>query len=261
MKRLLWVLYLLLPVLAYAQKEKDVKLNVVYVGNSITQGALLAHPEQEAPPVQASGWLRQQVGISGVEYANMGASGKTTVDFLPASETFFPRVQQAAEKLTQQNPKATLVFSMMLGTNDSAVKGPNGAPVSPAQYYTNVKVIVDELLAAYPKAVVVLHRPIWYSPNTHNNAVYLKEGLQRLTSYYPILQKLVKYYREHTSYKVVMGDTEAYDYFSNHQGMFTSEDGQAGVFHLHPNKEGAARLGEFWGKAVYDAVFRGAMNH
>lgn len=88
--------------------------------------------------------------------------------------------------------EATLVFSLMLGTNDSAIKGPNGSPVQPAQYKTNVKVIADELLALYPDSRIVLHRPIWYSPNTYNGAMYLKEGLNRLERYFAEINQLVE---------------------------------------------------------------------
>lgn len=256
-KRILWMVCLLIPVLVQAQKSKDLKLNIIYIGNSITQGALLADPGQEAPPVQASLWLRQQSGINQVEFSNQGVSGATTVDFLPAGETLFPRVKKAADGLIQAAPKATSLFSIMLGTNDSAVKGPNGSPVSPIQYYTNVKAIVDELLSLYPKAMIVLHRPVWYSPNTYNSATYLREGLQRLTNYYPQLQKLVGYYQTKYPNQVFMGDTEAFDYIKeNYQTDVTPENGNAGTFYLHPNKKGAAQLGEYWGKAIYKAVMQ-----
>ena len=85
----------------------------------------------------------------------------------------------------------------MLGTNDSAITGPNGAPASPGKYHENMKTIIDKLLALYPKCKVVLHRPVWYSPNTYNGAKYLEEGLNRLQSYYPELQALVLHYSKH----------------------------------------------------------------
>lgn len=33
------------------------KLNIVYIGNSITEGALLKNPEVEAPPARANQYL------------------------------------------------------------------------------------------------------------------------------------------------------------------------------------------------------------
>lgn len=164
MKEFLWMLCLCLPLGVFAQKK--VELNIVFIGNSITQGVLLENPLQEAPPVRTEEWLEKQEGISGVNSSNQGVSGMTTVDFLPASKTRFPNVKAAMETLKAQHPKATMLFSVMLGTNDSANSGPNGAPISAPQYYTNMKVIVDELLEAFPDALFVLHRPIWYSPTT-----------------------------------------------------------------------------------------------
>ena len=254
-KKILGLVALLFPILLLAQKPKNVELNIVFVGNSITQGALLSAPVQEAPPAQTVHWLRQQPGMKQIAYSNQGVSGATTVDFLPASHTLFPKVKQAAADLTKQNPQAKLLFSMMLGTNDSAIKGPNGSPVSPQQYYTNVKVIIDELLAANPNAWVVLHRPVWYSPNTYNNAMYLLEGLKRLESYLPQLQSLVASYETKYPNQVFMGDANAFDYFkANYQTDVTPEQGNAGTFYLHPNKKGAEKLGEYWGNAIYKVL-------
>lgn len=237
-----------------AQADERMWLNVVYIGNSITQGALIENPLRYAPPVKASVYLQTQPEIDEVKYSNQGVSGYTTVDFLPVTNTSFPKVIAAADRF-KEDTWAQLVFSIMLGTNDSAIKGPNGSPVSPGQYYTNMKTIIDELLIRYPTAKVVLHRPIWYSMNTYNAAMYLKEGLKRLESYLPKLEALVELYKTTHPGQVFMGDTEAFDYFrDNYTEYLIPEDGNAGTFYLHPNKEGAARLGEFWGKAIYKAV-------
>ncbi|MEG1685367.1 MAG: GDSL-type esterase/lipase family protein [Bacteroides sp.] len=255
MKRnFLLIVCLVASALLYAQTGKNIELNLVYIGNSITQGALLKTPEQDAPPVQASLWLQKQKDVATVEYSNQGISGHTTLDFLPVSKTAFPKVTQAADLLREKS-HGMLLFSMMLGTNDSAVKGPNGSPVSPQQYYTNMKAIIDELISLYPSCTVVVHAPVWYSPNTYNNAIYLKEGLKRLQSYLPQLQTLVSEYGNTYPHRVFMGDTEAFDYFkNNYLTDFTSEEGNAGTFYLHPNKKGTAKLGEFWGKAIYKVV-------
>lgn len=254
-RNIICLICVLFPVLLFAQKNKGIELNVVFIGNSITQGVLLSDPINDAPPVQAVQWLRGQPQLSNVDFSNQGVSGMTTVDFLPVSGTLFPKVVKAAERLVQQHSRATLLFSIMLGTNDSAIKGPNGSPVSPQQYYTNVKVIIDELLAIYPKAVFVLHRPVWYSPNTYNGSMYLKEGLQRLVSYLPQLQNLVAYYETKVPGQVCLGDIEAFAYFeANYATDVTPENGNAGIFYLHPNKKGAARLGEFWGNAIYRVI-------
>lgn len=237
----------------YARQTKK-NVNIVYIGNSITQGVLLEKSAEEAPPVQASLWLSKQPEMDTVNYSNQGVSGMTTVDFLPVSATLFLRVKSAANRF-KDAPQSTLLFSVMLGTNDSAIKGPNGAPVSPKQYHANMKIIVDELLALYPHCKVVLHRPVWYSPNTHNGAIYLLEGLQRLENYLPELKALVGQYANTHREQVFMGDTLAFDYFKqNYQTILIPENGNAGTFYLHPNREGAIRLGEYWGAAIYQAI-------
>ena len=126
-----------------------------------------------------------------------------------------------------------------------------GAPGHPVSYYTNVQAIVDALLDRYPKALVVLHRPTWYSPNTYNSSTYLAEGLKRLQSYSPMIDKLVEHYAITSPDRVFLGDTLAFDYFkANHLTHLIPESGQAGTFYLHPNKSGARELGHFWSEAI-----------
>lgn len=229
-------------------------LNIIFIGNSISAGAWLENPVVDSPPAKACEYLRQQQGVGTVICENQAVSGQTTADFLPAFDISYPRVVAAADRLVANHP-GLLVFSVMLGTNDSAIKGPNGAPVAPAQYRTNLSVIIDHLLARYPDCMVVLHRPIWYSENTHNGAMYLAEGLRRLEKYYPELLTLVGNYDESHPGHVFMGDTEAFDFFKQQpEHLFNHEKGNAGIFFLHPNREGAARLGEFWGKAIRKAI-------
>lgn len=233
-------------------KEKR-HMNIVFIGNSITQGVLIKDPVHNAPPVKAAFYLSKQPEIASVNYSNQGVSGCTTTDYLPMTGTLFPKATAAADKFKEET-LATLVFSIMLGTNDSAIFGPNGAPASPAKYYENMKTIIDQLLTLYPNCRVVLHRPVWYSPNTYNGAKYLEEGLSRLQSYYPELQALVLDYSKRFPGQVFMGDTDGFDYFKkNHKTDLIPEDGNAGTFYLHPNEKGATALGEFWGKAIQKA--------
>ena len=229
-------------------------MNIVFIGNSITQGALISTPSHDAPPVKAALYLTKQPSVTSVKYSNQGVSGCTTTDYLPTTETLFPKAKEAADKFADET-WATLVFSIMLGTNDSAITGPNGAPASPEKYEENMKAIINQLLALYPSCKIVLHRPVWYSPNTYNGAMYLKEGLNRLQSYYPVLQSLVEEYAKRFPGQVFMGDTEAFDYFkANYLTDLIPEEGNAGTFYLHPNEKGAAVLGEYWGKAIMKVV-------
>ena len=237
------IAFLGLCITAYSQD-----LNIVYIGNSITKGALLENREVEAPPVRASQYIQEQSGKH-VTFRNCGVSGMTTLNFLPVSEQQFPNVKMAASELAQL--KGQLIFSISLGTNDSASTAAFGAPVVPESYYTNMKVIIDELLLLYPKSKVVIQCPIWYSPNTYNGAVYLEAGLKRLKSYVPMIKKLITHYEAAKPGQVFLGDTKAFDFFKEHyEQYFTPEDGNAGTFYLHPNKEGAKILGKFWAETI-----------
>lgn len=225
--------------------------NIVFIGNSITQGVILDSPREEAPPVQAIRWLEQQTPWK-IEFRNCGVSGLTTVNFLPASNTFFAKVKAAADELSKEG--GTLLFSVMLGTNDSALHGTHKSRMRPEQYYTNMKAITDELLRLYPACRIVLNRPLWYSPTTHNAATYLQEGLDLLQSYFPELKRLVADYCSTFPGQVILGDTTAFDFFKENKSLFFEEEGNSGTFYLHPNKVGAQKLGELWGKAIKSAL-------
>ncbi|MEO7212081.1 GDSL-type esterase/lipase family protein [Mucilaginibacter sp.] len=227
-------------------------LNIVYIGNSITFGAGLDSPAKQAPPVIASAWLQKQKGIGAVNFSNQGHSGYTTLDFLPGTPAFIA-VEQAAKAFKPEN--ALLIFSIKIGTNDSAVKGTHGAPVSIEDYRTNLKAITDTLLKHFPNAVVIYQHPVWYSPNTQNGATYLQEGLTRLQTYIPVIDKLAADYSANQPKHVFVGDTKAFKYFEkNYQSDFQAEPGRQGIFYLHPNKKGAIALGVFWAKAIYKAA-------
>ena len=239
------LLCLLTGISAVAQSNK---INIVFVGNSITHGAGHANPLATAPPVKASEWLKKNMPGAMINYSNQGVSGATTVDFLPATNHLFNNVIKAADAF-KNDKDATLVFSMMLGTNDSAIEGPHGSPVSPADYKKNVKIIIDQLLHDYPGCVIVLQHPIWYSPNTQNGARYLAEGQARLQSYFPILDAITAEYQSKDA-RVYSGYTGGFKYFKKHPELFIQEHGKAGTFQLHPNEKGAEQLGNSWGKAI-----------
>jgi len=232
---------------------KSLDLDIVFIGNSITHGANLDNPLQDAPPVIASEYLRKKTGVNSVSFSNQGRSGFTTVNYLPGSPTF-TEVIQATSQL-HNNPQHILVFSIKLGTNDSAIEGPLGAPVSKEAYGKNMKAIVDELIKQFPDSKIVLQQPIWYSPNTQNGAKYLADGLARLESYFPELKSLVKSYSVTHPDQVFMGDQKGFNYFrQNYLTDLVPENGRQGVFYLHPNKKGAAELGRFWADAIYGVV-------
>ncbi|RYE27518.1 MAG: lipolytic protein G-D-S-L family [Sphingobacteriaceae bacterium] len=238
-------IFFISPLLA---QKRSVK--IIYIGDSITFGAGLDNAFTQAPPVKASEYLRKQPRIDSVEFSNQGHSGYTTFDFLPAGAAF-TAAETAAKSISDK--AGILIFSIMLGTNDSAVKGTNGAPVSPETYFANLNTIVNQLIEDFPQSKVIINLPLWYSPNTHNGAQYLQAGLNRLQSYSNPIKKLVK--TAHND-QVFLGDTAAFNYFkNNYLTRLKPENGHEGVFYLHPNQEGAADLGILWGKAIY-AILR-----
>ncbi|TFF34843.1 lipolytic protein G-D-S-L family [Mucilaginibacter psychrotolerans] len=247
------ILCLLICIFSMATTHAQTRnLNIVYIGNSITYGAGLDSPATQAPPVVASAWLGKQKDVAAVSFSNQGHSGYTTLDFLPGTPAFVA-VVQAAKAFT--NHDAQLIFSIKIGTNDSAVTGTHGAPVSVGDYGINLKDITDTLLKEFPAAIIIYQHPVWYSPNTQNGATYLQEGLTRLQTYMPVIDALAARYQAANPGHVFVGDTKAFAYFKkNYLTDLQAEEGRQGTFYLHPNKKGAIALGEFWGKAIYKVL-------
>jgi len=227
--------------------------NLVFIGNSITHGSGLPDPLTQAPPVIAGQRLREMKGVGTIQISNIGKSGSTTVDWLPANQKLFLNAELAAAQFAADTT-AQLIFSIVLGTNDSAIKGPHGAPVSPENYHVNLVAITDRLLTEFPKCKVIFQYPTWYSENTYNSSMYLKEGLERLQLYFPEIDDVVKGYAASYPDRVFSGNKKVFDYFKKHPALFQNEQGQQGIFNLHPNVAGAAELGGFWAAAIYTSV-------
>jgi len=232
----------------YSKPSK--KLSLVFLGDSITEGSRFAEGNA-SPPFRCAAYLATN-GYDDVTVANCGVRGYMTIDFMPKGKQF-PKVVESAAPF--KDAKDTeLIFSIMLGTNDSALRG-DDAPISPEDYRRNMKEIVDKLLADYPTAKIVIHRPIWYSPTSHA-WTYLLEGQLRLRAYFPEIESLVDYYSQSSAKdRVFLGDVNAFNFFkSNIDSAFAEEKGPAGTFFLHPNKRGADILGRFWGAAIKSVI-------
>lgn len=220
---------------------------IVFIGNSITFGALHEDKSRTAPPVYASHRLARMLG-SEVEFRNCGRSGATTLDFHPAKERDFRRVEKAVEEL--KGGEGPMIFSIMLGTNDSASKGPTGSPVSNDDYEANLLAMISRLRELAPGALFILHKPIWYSPNTYNGAVYLVDGQKRLEGYFPVIDKIVS-----ENSDIYAGDSASYDFFRKHHMKYCfAENGHAGIFYLHPTEKGARKLARNWARAIAHVV-------
>jgi len=235
------------------KSEKKIDFDLIFIGNSITYGAFVNNQKKDAPPAIASQYLRNKKEISSVSFVNQGRCGATTVDYLPANSAFKEVCNVAKEMHTDS--AHLLVFSIKLGTNDSAIEGPTGSPVSRDNYRKNMKQIIDELLIRFPDSKIVLQQPIYYTQNTQNGAKYLAEGLTRLQTYFPELKSLVKSYSKTHKDRVFLGNQRCFDYFKiNFQTDMAPENGKQGVFYLHPNKKGSFKLGEFWGESIYKVL-------
>ncbi len=232
----------------YFGAKSQRQMLVVYIGDSITFGSNHFSPKSTAPPVIATDVLQNTLKELKVHFVNCGVGGATTIDFLPENQYLFSNVQKAADKFLKQHSKPEyLIFSILLGTNDSAIKGINGAPLLPHQFHVNLSLIVNQLLKLYPFCKVVIHKPIWFSNNTYNGAMYLQDALDRLGTYTPEIEQLIQEFSQTYPDSVFLGDCDGYDYFKkNYLTDHTPEKGNAGTFYLHPNKKGAAKLGELW---------------
>lgn len=262
MKNLVRILLLsamsLVSVIANAQESVD----LVFIGNSITYGALHKDPSKTAPPVKCTEWIGSQQGIGETHFLNMGKSGRTTFNFVPARtgiQNYWQELKAKTAQLVADHPADKLVFSIMLGTNDAAER-PSNSRTTPSMYYHNMKLIVDSLLALYPRAIIVLHRPIFFSAPfvTRNGSIQDKTSQKMLTVYYKECVRLSKDYAKVNSGHVFTGDKDAYTFFKkNYHTMVNHEHGRDNCdFWLHPNEQGSAILAEYWGKAILKALHR-----
>ena len=250
MKRLLCLILLLLTGLCALQAQNSAKrgYNIIYIGNSITAGALHADKTKSAPPVYTSDFVGKELSAD-VNFRNCGRSGATTLDFIPQQQRDFTRVEKAIGEIKTISDEP-IIFSIMLGTNDSANFGPNGSPISNEDYKNNLMTMIERIRELAPGAMFILHRPIWYSPNTHNASQYLVAGQKRMEGYTDVLIEMAASNKD-----IYLGDCDAFDFFSRKylKYMF-AEDGKAGTFYLHPNEAGARKLARYWARAISDII-------
>ena len=227
---------ILLAVAAKVSGADRQSLNIVFIGDSITYGYLLAAPAEEAPPARAAAVLRGMPSFSNVCFANCGRNAFRTDQFLPGNpESAWPQVKQAGDAYT--NKTGLLLFSVMLGANDSVV-------ASPAQYGSNLTTLVAALLERYPRSQVVIHHPLWYTkvPSTYP---------ELLQQYLPVIDALVGTFERERPGRVHLGDIQGWDYFEkNHPSICFKETRDNVPYYIHPNAIGAAILGQYWAEAI-----------
>jgi hypothetical protein len=209
-------------------------------------------------PYVATQGLGKLVNVE-IAAANRGIVGTTTTDWAPGGRCYNSAISASNPKstasiLAARRPTALMVFSVMLGTNDSASAGSNNAGIAglnAGQYKLKMKAIIDQILIDWPAAKIFVHMSPWYSPNFRNSSTYLQEGLSRLFSYRSGIVDLIAEFAVSKPNCVFLGDTQAFNYFEkNHLSEQQAEQGKDGVFYCHPNAVGAASLGEFHAKAL-----------
>ncbi|MBO9200628.1 MULTISPECIES: GDSL-type esterase/lipase family protein [Niastella] len=132
------IVFLLIQTAVVAQKT----IRIACVGNSITAGARLPHPEKNAYPAQ----LQQMLG-DGYEVMNFGNSGKTVIKNCDRAYMATPTYQQALKS----NPD--IVF-IKLGTNDSRLPYRLQIDSFVSDYKTLVHSFQD--LSTHPRIILLL---------------------------------------------------------------------------------------------------------
>ena len=244
-KGILLMTALLMSVCTWSQKE----YNIVFIGNSITYGATHQAPQKTNPVISCAKYLKEQGLV--VHTKNMGKSGKTSRDFLPGRKGYWPATKKAAAELAEAYPQAQMVFSIMLGTNDAAIRTKKSCWKSDI-FLNSMTTIIDSLQAIYPQAVFVLQQDPYFSPNVEKESGTKmdEDCLKQLRDYWTVDQQLAK-----ERPNVFLGSDEIYAFFEqNHQEMMTPEEGLQGTFYLHPNPKGSAELAKLWGKALVEVL-------
>lgn len=250
----------------YLMKYDDIKAkreaNIVFIGNSITYGALHQQRDVTAPPAQCAKWLSEQEGIDSVYFRNCGRSGRTTYHFLPnaadvipaGDKTYFGDVVAKTNDLVKEHPGVPLIFSIMLGTNDS-VERKHNSHTTPDNYVNNLVAIIDSLLTLWPDAHVVLNKPIWYTPDyvTPGGSIGSKQSQKLIGVYADRFGDVVSRCK---AGHVHLGDKDAYGYFKKNWKTDINEekDARGKSYWLHPNEQGASKLAEYWGKAILPVI-------
>ena len=215
-------------------------LKIVFIGDSITYGYLLTAPAEEAPPARAAVFLQGMPCFTNVCFTNCGRNAFRTDQFLPESPgSAWPQVKLAGDSYA--NGPGLLLFSIMIGANDSVV-------ATPAQYGSNLTALVNALLGSYPNSQIVIHHPLWYTkvPSTHPEILY---------QYIPVIDALVGTFGQSHPGRVHLGDIKGWDCFEkNHESICFKETRDSLPYYLHPNVTGATRLGQYWADAIYRAV-------
>jgi lysophospholipase L1-like esterase len=238
-------------------------INLVLIGDSITAGTVSADPGPDL--VNA---LSEMTQVRSIQYSNAGHGGTSLSEWAQTGSAYngvwytaaastTPSDNSSAYTLSQSYPSNQLVFSIMLGTNDSTTNG-LGAGVgtqTAAQYKTNLASLVSRLSTDWPNAKIIVHYPIWFSPNISASGVIYDEAAQaRLITYFPMIDQVVGA----NPGKVYAGDRDGYNWFAANytmSGLYVNQSGSNGTYYLHPSStSGNTALTLFWAAAINSSI-------
>ena len=177
------------------------------------------------------------------------------VDVVPEGDkTYFGDVVDKTSQLVKEHPGLPLLFSIMLGTNDTVERTKN-SHTTPEAYAHNLCSIIDSLLVLFPEAHVVLNKPTWYYPDyvTKGGSIASEQNIKLISDYFKEFDNVVAHCKKG---HVHIGDSSAYEYIKEHYrtDVFEETDSRGKSFWLHPNERGAKKLAEYWGKALLPLI-------
>ena len=242
----LTLLFIVAGCIVFRKDAAPQNANIVFIGDSITSGYLMKFPERDAPPVRAAAWLNTQFGITNVLFRNCGKPGYRTDQFLPGHpNSAWNEVKRAGESV--QKIPGKLVFSVMLGANDSA--GYNDTAIHPPERFrADMRDLVEALCVSFPDSVIVIHHPMGYTkaPGT------CPENLAR---YKGEIDSLVAEMSKPYPGRVFLGDVKAWAFFDDNRETHWFKEKRGSVpYYIHPNERGAQAIGQLWGEAIARAL-------
>jgi hypothetical protein len=124
------------------------------------------------------------------------------------------------------------IAHIMLGANDAE----NGVKFSTGVYKSNMENIIETLKDAGMKKIILSYPTYIVIPSSIRD----QESLALIIAYQEVIDELVD------GETVLLGDVEAFDYFSGHQNELPDK--------VHPNGEGYQNLGKFRATAIKSAI-------
>ncbi len=83
-----------------------------------------------------------------------------------------------------------------------------------------------------------------------------RSATEILKQYIPVIDALIGTFGQSHPGHVYLGDVKGWEYFeANHETICFKETRDSLPYFIHPNEIGAPILGQYWGEAIYTALF------